>query len=97
MKRKKKIFIIGSLTRETFIKVLADKLSLTGEFDVKYVRKQPNKSFDVLVNEAFQNILDADEIIAVKKADGTLGRGTVYEMKFAEFNKKPVRIFEEKQ
>ncbi len=78
-----KIFVIGSLSVEDSIKSVADLYSTLGA-DVKYVKKQPDKSLEYLIKEAFERISEADMIVAVPKPDGTFGEGTTYELAFAK-------------
>lgn len=87
-----KIFVIGSLSREKEIKRVAEYYQKLGH-EVDYVRKQPDKDFTTLVNEAFQKISEADSIVAVQKEEGRLGEGTTYEVAFARFIGKKVFIF----
>lgn len=84
-----KIFIIGSLSCEDRIKTAADFFFQLG-YDVEYVKRQPEKTFEILVEETFNSIFTADIIIAVTKEDGTFGQGTTYEIMFAKFLEKIV-------
>lgn len=89
---KSKIFVIGSLSRETEIKRVAEYYSKLGH-EVEYVKRQSDKTFVELVCEAFRKISGADLIVAVQKEDGGLGDGTTYEVTFARFIGKEVIIF----
>lgn len=63
--------------------------SLMDKYYVYFVSKQPNKSFDILVKEAFDTILISDVIFVLLKPDGTIGQGVTYEIEFAKrMNKK---------
>ena len=84
-----KVFVIGSLSCAERIKAIADMYLELGD-DVEYVKKQPEKAFEVLVDEAFDLISKADRIVAVAKYDGTFGQGTTYEMAFAKFLGKSI-------
>lgn len=88
---KGKIFIIGSLSREKEIQSMA-KYYKSLNYEVDYVRKQPDKDFATLVNEAFQKISEADSIVVMQKEEGGLGEGTIYEVAFAKFIGKKVFI-----
>lgn len=84
---KDKAFVIGSLSQEQEIEKIA--FSLMDKYYVYFVSKQPNKSFDILVKEAFDTILISDVIFVLLKPDGTIGQGVIYEIEFAKrMNKK---------
>lgn len=84
---KDKAFVIGSLSQEQEIEKIA--FSLMDKYYVYFVSKQPNKSFDILVKEAFDTILISDVIFVLLKSDGTIGQGVTYEIEFAKrMNKK---------
>lgn len=86
-----KAYVIGSLTQESQIKKFAKKLSSIGN-DVKYVFSQPDKDFQDLVKECFDNIEWADIIYVILKNDGSIGRGTAYEIEYAKRCKKEINI-----
>lgn len=88
-----KIFIIGSLSREKEIQSVAEYYKSLN-YEVDYVRKQPDKNFTTLVNEAFQKISEADSIVVVQKEEGGLGEGTTYEVAFAKFIGKKLFILQ---
>lgn len=79
-----KVFIIGSVSQEDDISAYANFVRDIG-YEVDHVRKQPDKNLGDLITEAYQKINDADKIIVFRKPDGSIGTGTLYEMKFAEF------------
>lgn len=82
------VFVIGSLTQSTQIKEIAKKY-----IHAKYVHSQPSKSFKQLVSEAFDNIEEADVIIALRKPDGSIGQGVTYEIEYAKrLNKKIIYV-----
>ena len=84
---KDKAFVIGSLSQEQEIEKIA--FSLMDKYYVYFVSKQPNKSFDILVKEAFDTILISDVNFVLLKPDGTIGQGVTYEIEFAKrMNKK---------
>lgn len=86
-----KAYVIGSLTQESQIKKFAKKLSSIGN-DVKYVFSQPDKDFQDLVTECFDYIEWADIIYVILKNDGSIGRGTAYEIEYAKRCKKEINI-----
>lgn len=88
-----KVFVIGSLSYEEEIKKVAKFFREEMGDEVDYVRKQPEKSLEILIREAFESISKADRIVAVEKPDGNFGDGTLYEMAFANFIGKPITKF----
>lgn len=88
-----KVFVIGSLSCDARIKSVAEYFAELGD-KVEYVKKQPDKSFQILVEEALNLISEADRIVAVAKEDGTFGEGTMYELAFAKFLGKDITKFE---
>lgn len=89
-----KAYIIGSYSQESLIKKFADQLlmDLTTKYGVRYVYSQPDKDFQDLVKECFDNIEWADVIYVILKNDGSIGRGTAYEIEYAKRCKKEVNI-----
>lgn len=77
-----KLYVIGSLTREEKIKEIADYYESLGH-EVKYVKKQPETTFSELVEDCFDNIEWADQLIVIPKIDGSIGHGVTYEIAFA--------------
>lgn len=79
------VFVIGSLSQWSEIKEIAIKYE-----HVKYVHPQPpSKPFAQIVSEVFDNIDEADVIIALRKPDGSIGQGITYEIEYAKrLNKK---------
>ena len=79
------VFVIGSLSQWSEIKEIAIKYE-----HVKYVHPQPpSKPFSQIVSEVFDNIDEADVIIALRKPDGSIGQGVIYEIEYAKrLNKK---------
>lgn len=88
-----KVFVIGSLSYEEEIKKVASFFKEEMGDEVDHVRKQPEKSLEILIKESFESISKADRIVAVKKPNGTFGDGTLYEMAFANFIGKPITKF----
>lgn len=77
-----KAYVIGSLSKEHEIKLFAKFLE--NKYEVNYVKSQNSKNFSELVNECFSNIEKADVIFVMPKKDGTLGKGTMYEIEYAK-------------
>lgn len=77
------IYVIGSLTHYEQIKEVADHYTSLGNH-VDYVKKQPEAPFKKLVEDCFDKIEKADEVIVVPKDDGSIGEGVTYEIVFAK-------------
>lgn len=77
------IYVIGSLTHDEQIKEVADYYTSLGN-DVDYVKKQPEVPFKKLVEDCFDKIEKADEVIVIPKDDGSIGEGVTYEITFAK-------------
>ena len=86
-----KLFIIGSLSNENYIKRLGEWYKRQG-YEVTTVHNQPLKTINELIIEAYRNIEQTDAVIAVTKEDGSFGDGTCYETAFASHIGKPVRV-----
>ena len=86
----KKAYIIGSLTQSSMIKKFAMDLPI--KYSVRYVYSQPDKDFQDLVKECFDNIEWADVIYVILKNDGSIGRGVAYEIEYAKRCKKEINI-----
>lgn len=80
----KNIVIIGSLSQAEDIDKLEQKYKLQSN-NVWQPVKQLDKPFELIVKECYEKIAAADEVIAVRKRDGTFGEGTTYELIFAIF------------
>lgn len=92
----KNIVILGSCSQgETFDK-MEQKYKLKGH-NVWRPIKQPDRPFKELVQECFEAIKNADEVIAIPKPDGSFGQGTTYDICFAEFLGKDVQIDQSKE
>lgn len=87
----KNIVILGSCSqRETFDKI-EQKYKMKGH-NVWRPINQPDRPFKEIVQECFEAIKKADEVIAIPKPDDSFGMGTTYEICFAEFFGKDVQI-----
>ena len=90
----KKAYIIGSLTQSSLIKKVAMDLPI--KYSVRYVYSQPDKDFQDLVKECYDNIEWADIIYVIKKKDGTIGNGVTYELEYAKRLKKQIVLIDTK-
>lgn len=77
-----KIFVIGSVSRATDIDDVACKLRKAG-YDVDHVRKREGETLFTLIQDAYRKIDESDMVVVVRKADGSIGEGTQYEMHMA--------------
>lgn len=77
------IYVIGSLTRDEKIKEVAKYYTSLGN-NVEYVKKQPQLSYRKIVENCFNKIEKADEVVVVPKCDGTIGICVTYEIVFAK-------------
>lgn len=91
-----KTYVIGSMSCADKIREVAKYLEEAG-CDVEYVKPQPEKDLSDLILECYKHIFEADEIVAVSKADGSYGTGTMYEIGFAQFLDKKVYKWREDQ
>lgn len=88
------VYVIGPMSRSKEIKEHAKwKATITG-LNVKYTDPYSLESLEFLISKAFDNIEKADLIEVVKKEDGTIGDGTLYEMEYAIRLGKIVRILD---
>lgn len=85
----KRVYVIGSLTKEKEIYDTAMFIKLNGDFDVHYVKKRPG-SQKILIEECFDEIEKADVVIAMEKSNFVFGNGTMYEIEYARRCKKIV-------
>ncbi len=76
------IYVIGSLSRDEKIKEIAEDYASFGHH-VDYVKKQPETPFSKLVEDCFDKIEKADLVLVVPRDDGSIGKGTTYEIVFA--------------
>ena len=79
----KNVYVIGSLSKGERIQEVAEMIKINGDFDVRYVRRQPTKTKELLIRECFSKIEKADVIVAVEKARSIFGDGTMYELEYA--------------
>ena len=86
-----KVIIIASLSQEDKIKKVADSYKKLGHI-VDYPIRQPDKEFSEIVDDYLCRINLADTVVAISKSDGTFGEGATYELAFARFLNKPIKI-----
>lgn len=77
------IYVIGSLTCDKQIEEVANHYASLGN-NVDYVKKRPETVFKKLVEECFDKIENADEVVVIPKNDGYIGKGVTYEIAFAK-------------
>ena len=87
------IYVIGSLSRSKRIKEIAEQYMSLGHH-VDYVKKQPETPFRKLVEDCFDKIEKADQVIVIPRDDGSIGEGTTYEIVFAKRVGTSVVIFD---
>lgn len=87
------IYIIGSLSQQEKIEKIGKCLMNNIDGSVRYVKKENDLSFNECISQCYDNIEWADDVIVVKKENGTIGDGVCYEMEYARrLNKKIVVI-----
>lgn len=92
-KRTDNIYIIGSLSQQEKIEKLGKCLMNNIDESVRYVKKENDLSFNECISQCYDNIEWADDVIVVKKENGTIGDGVSYEMEYARrLNKKIIVI-----
>ena len=92
-KRTDNIYIIGSLSQQEKIEKLGKCLMNNIDGSVRYVKKENDLSFNECISQCYDNIEWADDVIVVKKENGTIGDGVSYEMEYARrLNKKIIVI-----
>ena len=96
----KKQYVIGSLSQYKTIESVANALRQTkptcptDQTEVRYIKPEPNKSFEQCVQTCFDNIEWADIIHIIRKPDGTIGQGVTYEAEYARRLRKPIEYHE---
>ena len=86
-----KVIIIASLSQEDEIKKVADIYKKVGHI-VDYPKRQQYKDFSRIVEDYLYRISLADAVIAITKDDGTFGECSIYEIAFARYLNKPIKI-----
>lgn len=90
---KTKIYIIGSLSQADRIGSTANYYIGKGDYEVRYVKPEPEASLMDLIEKCFRNILWSDRVYVIPKPNGTFGDGVSYEIVFAKMMGKRVDIF----
>lgn len=88
-KTKYKVLILGSMSQCKEIASLAKRLEAPGDADVEYAKPE-DKDFKDVVSGIFDKIDNCDIIFALKKPDGSIEKGLVYELEYAKRLKKMV-------
>lgn len=83
------IYIIGSVKYMKDIEMCAEYYNMIG-FNVTHVKPEPDRDLGSLIEEGYRNIDNAYFVVVVTKPDDTIGEGTLYEKKFAEYQNKLV-------
>lgn len=83
------IYIIGSVKYMRDIEMCAEYYHMNG-FNVTHVKPEPDRDLEDLIVEAYKNIYNTDFVVIVTKPDDTIGEGTLYEKKFAEYQHKSI-------
>ena len=93
-----RVIIIASLSQENDIKNVTEHYRKIGCF-VDYPIRQSDKEFSEIVDNYLYRINLADLVVVISKPDGTLGRGSTYELSFAKFlNKlKEISTYDDKE
>ena len=80
----RKFFVIGSVSQETKIREVANFLKNNiKDSEIRYVHKEPLKSLEELIVQAYNNIDWCDVVVVVPKENGKVGSGTLYEKTYA--------------
>lgn len=87
------VIIIASLSQEEDIIDVAMDYKSQG-YLVDYPMKQPDADFSRIVEDWFYRISLADKVVAITKDDGTFGEGVTYELAFARFLGKSIKILD---
>lgn len=87
-----KIYVIGSMTNSKEIEFAARALNTVKGNYVKYAKPIHEDIIDMksAIHEAFDNIEWCDSLYVVKKLNGELGEGTIYEIEYARRLRKEI-------
>lgn len=86
---KHKVLVLGSMSQHKEIMNLVKRLEAPGDAIVDYAKPE-GKDFEDVVSGIFDKIENCDIIFALKKPDGSIGKGLVYELEYARRLKKMV-------
>lgn len=79
-----KIYVIGSMKNSKEIEYVARGIKATDSYLVRYAYPIGcTNSLTDAIEKAFANIRWCNSLYVVKKADGSLGDGTLYEIAYA--------------
>lgn len=80
----RKFFVIGSVSQETKIREVSNFLKNNiKDSEIRHVKKEPLKSLEELITQAYNNIDWCDVVVVVPKENGKIGNGTLYEKTYA--------------
>lgn len=85
-----KIYVIGSLSQEREIMLIANALSTIKDNEVRSVKCCKELSLEECINRCYKNIDWCDTVFILRKENGTLGDGTTYEKVYAEKQSKEI-------
>lgn len=86
-----RICVIGSMTYAKTVEWVAYEFKKKPQYEVWYA-KPSKESLEKLIYKAFEEIRKADKVIVVRKPNGSIGVGTLYEKVYAETLGKEVII-----
>lgn len=91
----RKICILGSLSQLDLINRTARSQEALGNTVIfKPEKMDGDIYFGTIVSICFKAISEADEVIVIKKEDGSIGEGTIYEVEFAQYVGTPVVFYD---
>lgn len=87
-----KIFVIGSMINSKEIEFSARALNTIDGYIVRYAKPIDEEIDDIsyAISQAFNNIEWCDSLYVIKKNNGELGHGTIYEIEYARRLKKEI-------
>lgn len=85
-----KIYVIGSLSQEREITLIANALSTIKDNEVRQVKFCKELSLEECINRCYKNIDWCDAVFILRKENGKLGNGTTYEKVYAEKQRKEI-------
>lgn len=85
-----KIYVTGALTQAREIKLIANALIRTKGNDVKYVKSRRDLNLEEYIKTRYEYIDWCDVIYILKKENGELCDGVVYEKVYAEKQNKEI-------
>lgn len=85
-----KIYVTGSLTQAREIKLIASALSTIKDNDVRYVKSRKELNLNDYIMLRYEHIDWCDVVYILKKENGELCDGVVYEKVYAEKQHKEI-------